>query len=153
MAYLKWTKELDTGISVIDGQHRQIVDYINQLDDARHSQNRTVIGKVIDDTIDYTISHFGFEETLIEDANYEFVRPHKKVHELFVKRVSEYKQRFDSGEDVADELHGLLYRWLFNHILNDDAAYVPSVKTSLSDQQDGEHKRGLLKRSLKRFFG
>jgi hemerythrin len=151
MAYLKWTKDLDTGIDVIDGQHRQIVEYINQLDDARHSQNRAVIGKVVDDTIEYTVSHFGFEETLIEDAKYEFTRPHKKVHELFIKRVSEYKERFDSGEDVADELHGLLYRWLFNHILNDDAAYVTSVKASLTGQKGD--KSGFLKRSLKRFFG
>ena len=153
MAYLNWTKELDTGIAVIDGQHRQIVDYINQLDDARLTKNRSVIGKVIDDTIEYTISHFGFEETLIEDADYEFTRPHKKVHELFVKRVSEYKERFDGGEDVADELHGLLYRWLFNHILNDDAAYVSAVKSSLSDHQSSGAQSGFLKRSLKRFFG
>jgi hemerythrin len=153
MAYLTWNKELDTGIEVIDGQHRQIVEYINKLDDARHTSNRTVIGKVIDDTIEYTVSHFGFEETLIEDADYEFTRPHKKVHELFIKRVSEYKERFDGGEDVADELHGLLYRWLFNHILNDDAAYVPAVKTSLSGHQGADDRGGFLKRSLKRFFG
>jgi hemerythrin len=111
-----------------------------------------VIKKVISDTVDYTVSHFGFEETLIEDAGYEFIRPHKRVHELFVKRVSEYKERFDSGEDVADELHGLLSRWLFSHIKNDDAAYVPAVKASLGNQ-GSEKKSGFLKRSLKKFFG
>ncbi len=149
MAYLKWTKDLDTGIDVIDGQHKQIVSYINQLDDAKRSKNLALISKVIEDTVDYTISHFGFEETLIEDAGYEFVRPHKRVHELFIKRVSEYKQRFDSGDDVTDELHGLLSRWLFSHILNDDAAYVPAVTASLR----GQKKHGLIKRSLKKFFG
>jgi hemerythrin len=154
MAHLKWTNNLNTGIDVIDGQHRQIVDYINQLDDAKHTQNKTVIGKVIDDMVDYTVSHFGFEETLIEDAGYEFARPHKRVHELFIKRVSEYKTRYDSGEDVAaDELHGLLSRWLFSHILNDDAAYVPSVKASLADFGDNKQKQGIFKRSLKKFFG
>ena len=61
MAYLTWTDNLDTGIEVIDGQHKRIVDYINQLHDARLSQNRKVIGKVIEDTVDYTLSHFGFE--------------------------------------------------------------------------------------------
>ncbi len=153
MAYLTWTRDLDTGIEVIDGQHKQIVDYINQLHDARHTQNRSVIGKVIDDTIEYTISHFGFEETLIEDAGYEFTRPHKRVHELFIKRVSEYKQRFDGGEDISEELHGLLSRWLFSHIRNDDAAYVPSVKTSLADLDSDQRKRGFFSRSLKKFFG
>ncbi|MGD9172326.1 MAG: bacteriohemerythrin [Candidatus Thiodiazotropha sp.] len=153
MAHLKWKKELDTGIDVIDGQHKQIVDYINQLDDAKVTKDRKLIGKVIDDMVDYTVSHFGFEETLIEDAGYEFTRPHKRVHELFVKRVSEYKQRFDGGDDVADELHGLLSRWLFSHIQNDDAAYVPSVKATLSDLGENRKKSGFLTRSLKRFFG
>ena len=152
MAYLAWTKSLDTGIEVIDGQHKRIVEYINQLHEAKHSQNHTVIKQVIDDTIDYTISHFGFEEALIEDAGYEFVRPHKRVHELFIKRVSEYKQRFEAGENVTEELHSLLSRWLFNHILNDDAAYVSAVKSSLqmltTDNRDG----GWLSRSFKKFF-
>ena len=152
MAYLTWTSNLDTGIEVIDGQHKRIVDYINQLHDAKLTENRKIIQKVIDDMVDYTVSHFGFEETLIEDAGYEFTRPHKRVHELFIKRVNEYKQRFDAGEDVTEELHSLLSRWLFNHILNDDAAYVKAVKTSLnmltSDNQEG----GWLSRSFKKFF-
>jgi len=152
MAYLTWTSNLDTGIEVIDGQHKRIVEYINQLDDARRSQNRKVIGKVIDDTVDYTLSHFGFEETLIEDAGYEFVRPHKRVHELFIKRVSEYKQRFDAGENVADELHSLLSRWLFSHILNDDAAYVSAVKSSLLTLTNEKQAGGWLSRSFKKFF-
>jgi hemerythrin len=152
MAHLIWTKDLDTGINVIDGQHKQIVEYINKLDDAKVTLNRMVIKKVISDTVDYTVSHFGFEETLIEDAGYEFVRPHKRVHELFVKRVSEYKERFNDGEDVADELHDLLSRWLFSHIKNDDAAYVSAVKASL-ENQGIEKKSGFFKRSLKKFFG
>lgn len=152
MSYLTWTSNLDTGIEVIDGQHKRIVEYINQLDDARRSQNRKVIGKVIDDTVDYTLSHFGFEETLIEDAGYEFVRPHKRVHELFIKRVSEYKQRFDAGENVADELHSLLSRWLFSHILNDDAAYVSAVKSSALALINEKQAGGWLSRSFKKFF-
>jgi len=146
MAQLRWTKSLNTGIEVIDGQHKQIVDYINQLGDAKQTLNRIAIGKIIEDTIEYTVSHFGFEETLIEDAGYEFVRPHKRVHELFVRRVSEYKQRFDAGDDIADELHGLLSRWLFSHILNDDAAYVSAVKDSIKGVERKKRRRGFFRR-------
>jgi hemerythrin len=103
--------------------------------------------------IDYTISHFGFEESLLEEAGYEFLRPHKRVHELFIKRVSEYKQRFESGENVAEELHGLLSRWLFSHILNDDAAYVPAVRASIKTLETNNKKQGFFKRSLAKFFG
>jgi hemerythrin len=152
MAYLEWTKDLNTGIDVIDSQHRQIVDYINQLNDVRMTGNRMVIGKIIEDTVEYTVSHFGFEEALIEDAGYPFSRPHKRVHELFIKRVNEYKERFNGGEDIAEELHGLLSRWLYSHIMNDDAAYVPSVQASLAGLDKRGKKQGVFSRYMKKFF-
>ncbi len=128
MGHLLWTKELDTGIEVIDSQHRRIVDYINKLYDARLKKDIKAINDIIEGTVDYTMSHLSFEEALLEDAGYEFVRPHKKVHELFVRRVSEFQTRSKMGEDISEDLHNLLARWLFNHINNDDAAYVQSVK-------------------------
>ncbi len=131
MALLVWVPELDTGIAVIDRQHRRIVDYINKLYELRSSPDREALGDVIGEMIDYTVSHFVFEESLIESAGYMFAGPHKKVHELFTRRVIEMQTRFDAGEDVAAELHGMLSRWLFNHIRNEDTGYVDSAKAYL----------------------
>lgn len=153
MDRLLWRDSLNTGIDVIDGQHRRIVDYINQLRDAVVRGERAPVGEVIESTIDYTLSHFGFEEALMEDAGYEFVRPHKKVHELFIKRVGELHQRFKAGEDVAEELHSLLARWLFSHIGNDDAGYVNAVKANMQVLVDEEREGGWLVRAVGRFFG
>ncbi len=131
MALLVWVPELDTGIAEIDRQHRRIVDYINKLYELRSSPVREALGDVIGEMIDYTVSHFVFEESLIESAGYMFAGPHKKVHELFTRRVIEMQTRFDAGEDVAAELHGMLSRWLFNHIRNEDTGYVDSAKAYL----------------------
>ncbi|AIJ46763.1 Bacteriohemerythrin [Comamonas sp. PE63] len=131
MALLVWVPELDTGIAEIDRQHRRIVDYINRLYELRSSPDREGLGDVIGEMIDYTVSHFVFEESLIESAGYMFAGPHKKVHELFTRRVIEMQTRFDAGEDVAAELHGMLSRWLFNHIRNEDHGYVDSAKVYL----------------------
>lgn len=152
MAHLVWTHDLDTGIDVIDGQHRRIVEYINQLHDARQQNDRAAIGEVIEATVDYTLSHFGFEEALMEDAGYEFTRPHKKVHELFIKRVGDLQLRFRAGDDVAEELHALLARWLFSHIRNDDASYAASVKASMQILATEKQQGGWLSRSLGKFF-
>ncbi len=131
MALLVWVPELATGIAEIDRQHRRIVDYINKLYELRSSPDREALGDVIGEMIDYTVSHFVFEESLIESAGYMFAGPHKKVHELFTRRVIEMQTRFDAGEDVAAELHGMLSRWLFNHIRNEDTGYVDSAKAYL----------------------
>lgn len=131
MAVLVWVPELDTGIAEIDKQHKRIVDYINRLYELRTSHDRDALGEVIEEMLDYTVSHFVFEESLMENAGYMFSGPHKKVHELFTRRMSEMKARFDAGEDVAVELHGILSRWLFNHIRNEDHAYVDSAQAYL----------------------
>ena len=149
MAILVWVPELDTGIEEIDKQHRRIVEYINRLYELRSSPDREALGDVIGEMVDYTLSHFVFEETLIENAGYMFAGPHKKVHELFTRRVSEMQTRFDAGEDVAAELHGMLSRWLFNHIRNEDHGYVDAAKTYLRMARGNEQaERERLKAEL-----
>lgn len=148
MAKFVWTDQLSIGIEVIDQQHRRIVEYINQLDDARtNGLSRDEISWLLNELVDYTISHFGFEESLQEEANYPFFKSHKKVHDLFAQRVGEYQAKFEKGEDVSKALNSLLVTWLFNHIKRDDADYTESVKAHLQKQKDFiERKKGLFAR-------
>jgi hemerythrin len=127
-----WKTDMDTGIDVIDKQHRRIVDYINDLETAHGKQDSGLIGRVLDDLVDYTLSHFAFEESLQEEADYLYCKPHKRVHELFIRRVNELMERFKLGDDVTAEIHNMLSNWLVNHIKRDDADYVEAVKANLS---------------------
>ena len=147
MGKLTWSTDLDTGIDVIDKQHRRIVDYINELHDARTSGHKKEdIAHVIGELVDYTLSHFTFEESMQEEAHYPFLKAHKKVHDLFVKRVAEYQERFKLGEDISEELNNLLVTWLYNHIKRDDADYVESVKKNLQQNDFVEKKKGFFGR-------
>lgn len=129
---IAWSAELNTGIDVIDQQHRRIVDFINDLEAAQVLGNHKQIKQVIEDCVDYTLSHFAFEESLQEEAGYQYCKPHKKVHELFTRKVIEYQERMALGEDISEELHGMLARWLVNHIKRDDADYVSAVKANMA---------------------
>lgn len=154
MSFLVWQEDLNTGIDVIDGQHRRIVEMINHLHTThRGGGEQLVVGEVIDELVDYTLSHFAFEEALMEDAGYTFGHAHKRVHEIFTKRVSEYRMRFQAGEEITDELKNMLSRWLFNHIRSDDKAYAESVKEHLNRFAREHHQGGWLKRTVERFFG
>jgi len=150
MAHLVWQNDLNTGIEEIDNQHQRIVEMINHLYDAEQNGDKNEIREVLVDLADYTQSHFAFEETLMEDAGYRFSRAHKKVHELFIRRVEEYRMRFDAGENIVQELHDTLSRWLFSHIRNEDAAYAETVKANMNTLSNDQ---GWLSRSLKKFFG
>ncbi len=157
MAHLIWNDSFNTTIDEIDNQHRQLIDYINKLDDARQSGNRAFIAEVIDGLTDYTISHFAFEECLMEDAGYSFVKPHQSIHQAFIKRINTFKDRFKEGEDIAEEFQNLLKVWLIQHIQRDDRAYVKAVKPKMvqlleSKEETNGKKGGWLARSLKKFF-
>lgn len=152
MTELVWQDALDTGIDVIDGQHRRIVDMINQLECARHAPTRDTLTGVLDELVDYTLSHFAFEEALIEEAGYPFSAAHRRVHELFARRVQDYRLRVQAGEDVAGELHAMLARWLFNHIRCDDKAYSDTVKQHLNGFARQHEHGGWLRRNVVRFF-
>lgn len=123
-----WTQDLNTGIEVIDNQHKMIVDYINQLEVAAKQRDRVAVGGVLVDLADYTLSHFAFEESLQVAAGYMFAKPHKSVHEVFAKRIARYQERHNSGENIAEALHAMLVSWLMDHIKRDDMAYVLAVK-------------------------
>ena len=152
MAHIQWDEQLNTGIQVIDSQHRRIVEYINSLYDASLSHNRNDVEQVLQNLVDYTLSHFAFEESLMEEANYPFINGHKRVHELFVKRINNFQQRFKIGDDITDELLAALKSWLINHIKTDDDDYTETVLSNMN-YVNTQQNSGWLSRSLKHFFG
>lgn len=143
MAKTIWTSNLNTGIETIDKQHRMIVEYINQLDDAITGGNKSAqVAKVIAKLVDYTVSHFKYEERLLEEAQYPFLKAHRNVHEIFIKRLNSYQERLDLGEDISGELHAMMFSWLFGHILHDDMDYVSVVGClTLPEEQN---RKGIL---------
>jgi hemerythrin len=149
---IEWTSELDTGIDVIDAQHKSIVNYINQLEDAIKQGNRDTVGEVLTDLVDYTLSHFAFEESLQEEAGYANSAPHKVVHELFARRVAKYQAEHNAGEDVAGKTHDMLSTWLVHHIKRDDMAYVNEVRASIDHIVKDKKEGGWLSRSLGSIF-
>jgi hemerythrin len=151
MAHIIWSDDLATGIRVIDGQHKRIIHYINQLHDARRLNEPELVGEVLLNLVDYTLSHFAFEESLMDEAGYDAASIHKKTHEAFRNRIEDYKQRFESGEDVTPQLQQLLNVWLMDHIADDDSSYVPFVLNNMPGINTQE-KDGWLKRKLHQYF-
>ena len=144
--YWQWDSSLSVGIDVIDNQHKRIVEYINEISDARDRKDHAAVGAILDSMIDYTLTHFTFEESLMERAGYPILREHKLVHESFAKRMLQHKKRFTEGDDVTRQLSTDLQMWLTNHIKRDDKDYTPSVRKILEE-------KGWVSKTLKKLFG
>lgn len=119
-----WGSEYELGIPLIDRQHHRIVDYINTLDRLIDTPDAALgVERVLYDLVDYTESHFGFEEALMKEAGYASLDEHRETHQAFAERIEEIQRSHRRGEDVADMLVRLLERWLLHHILEEDAGY------------------------------
>ena len=131
MKNLIWTDNLNTGIDVIDTQHKRIVHYINKLYGVLSNKaDKAAVTEVIDELLDYTQTHFVFEEGMLDDFNYAQLAEHRAVHAQFTEQVRHLRDSVDSSEGAAVELNNLMVTWLFNHILHEDAKYVPSIPKS-----------------------
>ena len=148
---MKWVPEYNTGIDVIDDQHKRILDYINEIVEINDGTDRARVKQILDNIIDYTQSHFTFEESLQEEAGYNYRVPHKRVHDLFIKKIESYRARFEMGQSIEGELHEVLSQWLINHIQRDDTDYVGAVKENMMGIiKENEKKKG--KGWFARFF-
>ena len=151
MNYVVWSNDLSTGISVIDAQHKRIIQYINQLIDSQEQSDSSVVNEVLLNLIDYTMSHFEFEEALMSEAGYYGASIHANTHKSFKRKIDDFQARFRAGEDIIADLHDLLSVWLIEHIATDDANYAPYVLKNMPGINRGEND-GWLTRTMKTFF-
>ena len=157
MSRIEWSNDYATGIDVIDGQHKRIIEYINQLDDARlnqveNSDDRRVLREVLYNLVDYTLSHFTFEEALMDEVMYPAASIHKRTHEAFRNKILSMQQRFTNGERICEELGQLLGNWLIAHIAEDDNSYVPYVRKKMPGI-NGDSSSNWLMHKMREVFG
>lgn len=150
MAYWIWDSSYEIGIPVIDKQHQRLVQYINELHEAFMAKNASKVPEILAALTDYTVSHFAFEEALMEEAGYSYIGPHKKVHEAFINTVGKYVTRYKDGENIIGQLMAELQIWLTHHIKHDDRDYGSAVKKMLEEKE--ENKKLKAKNKKKSWF-
>lgn len=142
--FFQWNDSLDTGIAELDAQHRTLADHINSLYIARQVGDEKQVGEVLTALAEYTVKHFSFEEQLMAEADYTYLRAHQRIHQLFINRIMEYRNRFENGESVTDDLLNLLKNWLANHIEQEDRGYLTSVRALTSSGSKKSWLSGLV---------
>jgi hemerythrin len=130
--FFVWDKSYDTGIDVIDTQHRKIVDYINRLNDAIDSKDKEEIERVFENLFDYCVSHFSFEESLMQEHGYQHLEGHRRVHNSFTESIKRYKNEWNEGRDISRKLLSDLKIWLISHIQKEDQFYAEEIRNKLN---------------------
>ena len=129
MAMLEWNDSLKVGHSVIDRDHQRLVGLINELGDAMSAgQGRDVCGKVLNELINYTKTHFATEEGLMSVHHYAEASRHKAEHAKLIQDVLEFRDKFEAGTaTLSVSLLHFLMDWLTHHILESDKALAQGI--------------------------
>jgi len=130
--FFEWSNAMSVGIAEIDEQHKMLVDILNRLflSVVKRESNEITI-EILDTLVDYTKTHFGLEEKLLQDAGYnptEFAA-HQKEHRAFVEKISEAASKhFVEGKSVSFAIINFLKHWLQDHILVTDKKYATALQ-------------------------
>lgn len=96
------TADLMTGNSLIDSQHRQLFDAVNQLMDAcSMGKGRDQIQATVSFLSDYVVKHFKDEERLQTQSKYPNYTGHKQFHDGYRRQLAATAQELvDAGPTV-----------------------------------------------------
>ena len=111
---VEWREGFRTGIEEIDAEHRQLFAMVRRLDASNVKQ-------MMNDVVDYVVTHFTHEEALMERSGYPGLQRHVEMHETLATRVSEFLVGGAGwSEQRVQELRTFLNKWLVGHILTHD---------------------------------
>ncbi len=123
--YVTWKNEYSVGIDSIDRQHRKLVNLINQLQTAvDYSTGEEFEREALKELVDYTKTHFHYEEDLLQKNNYPDFASHKEQHNNMIKHVEEVLAEYEKNRDTAmRNAVNYLKDWLITHINGTDKMY------------------------------
>jgi hemerythrin len=130
---LSWLDELATGNALIDMQHKQLINAVNDLINACMSgQGRNSLNSTMQFLLDYTIKHFADEEKLQQQHKYPGYISHKKLHDEFrASAVALAKQLEVEGPSIAlvSKVNSSVGDWLVNHIKREDKKIAEYIRS------------------------
>ena len=134
-----WNKNFETGVEIIDEQHKKLVALLNELASNLTQDNQIEVTRVFGELAEYANFHFETEEAIwVEYFNDDsWLSSHQLTHSSFLPRVLELKEQ-DSNKSLDEIIEGIvkfLIRWLAFHIIDNDkrmAFVIQNMQAGLS---------------------
>lgn len=124
--FIQWNGRGETGVAIIDEQHRGIVSIINTfyyllgLGAGSSSLYANISGTMKT----YASIHFLTEERLLEASAYKDLEEHKEIHKKLIQEI-ERVEWHAVKENEAKLLLDFQKKWWIEHISEQDQRYVP----------------------------
>ncbi len=120
-----WKETYSVHVAALDRQHQQLFSLIAELNDALAAgKGNAIVATILEQLVDYTVSHFAAEEKLMERYGFPGLEEHRCKHRALTEQVNGLIQDFKAGNvGVSVSLMLFLRSWLKDHILGTDQLY------------------------------
>ncbi|MCL2440946.1 MAG: bacteriohemerythrin [Treponema sp.] len=129
---ITWSNQLSCGITLIDEQHKRLVELVNEMFDhvtGNDVQEHDYFNRVIQETVKYIKIHFTTEEKILLVTEYRGYIEHKKEHERFIKAVLENIRDYETGRRITlSTFTRFLKDWILSHIALVDRQYFEYLR-------------------------
>jgi hemerythrin len=128
-----WDESLAINIPLIDSQHKQLIEMINELSKAiEQKKSYELLDSLFARLITYTQTHFAAEEELMKLAKYESLEIHKSMHSHFTQKVLAQFREYKLGKKAVDKaVLDMLVNWLLTHIKTADSKLRGKIELQL----------------------
>lgn len=122
MATIHWEDSMSVGVSLMDVDHRKLVEILARLQNSMNErQSRELIAATIDTIIEYSVEHFRHEEEAMHLHGYPETAEHEEEHEDLMRKLREFKDNADRGQIAsAIQLMDFIGGYLTTHMLHAD---------------------------------
>ena len=121
---IAWSSDYEIGNAEVDAQHKRLFKLVSDLVvSCMEGRSTETLKETLDFLVDYTVQHFGDEESLQLQYGFPEYETHKQMHDDFKTKVSELVLDFlDSGssEELSRDVNKVVVRWLTSHISRED---------------------------------
>ncbi|MCG6551837.1 MAG: bacteriohemerythrin [Candidatus Magnetominusculus sp. LBB02] len=125
---MKWHNTFSVGVKKYDEAHKTLVGLINRLHAAmKIGLGSQVLGDILDELIEYTMTHFRDEEREMLRLGYPThdYEIHLDQHQRFVRQAADVQRKFREGlGGLSLDIMEFLKKWLSEHILGTDKKYM-----------------------------
>jgi methyl-accepting chemotaxis protein len=136
MSLMAWNDSFATHVGEVDSHHGRLIELINEIyQGIMLEKDKVIVDSTLDELVNFTVMHFGYEESLFDKYGYEDSVSHKQKHKELLGQVGDYVAKYKEGDtEISHELLTFLKNWLMKHILGVDQKYA----AYLNDKMQGE---------------
>jgi hemerythrin-like metal-binding protein len=126
MPIMLWDDTLDLGVEPMNDEHKQILDVMNRIYDARaQGREGAAVDLLVAELGRVCTRHFADEEAYMARIGYPGLETHKRLHQQLLERVRQHAEAIKAaGGRPTDEFFEFLRFWLTSHIKGIDTKYA-----------------------------